>query len=245
MISFIKTVLLDLQEKELKLEDVLFILPSKRAGLFLKHQLSTLLDHPIFSPQILSIEEFVEELSGIQSVPNTELLFRFYETYKSLTKSSEQESFDSFSKWAQILLQDFNEIDRYLIPQEHIFDYLNAIKELNHWSLESEKTELIKNHLKFWKRLKEYYLVFTEDLLNDKLGYQGLIYREASENLEVYIENNSTQNHIFLGFNALNQSESRIIQGLLQSDLAHIYWDIDGFFINDSIHDAGLFTRCT
>ena len=243
MISFIKTVLIDLKAKKQNLEDLHFILPSKRAGVFLKHQLSTLLEQPIFSPQILSIEEFVEELSGLQSVPNTELLFRLYETYKSLTKTPDQESFDSFSKWAQILLQDFNEIDRYLIPQEHIFDYLNAIKELNHWSLESEQTDLIINHLKFWKRLKEYYVAFTEDLLQTKQGYQGLIYREASENLEAYIENNSTTKHIFLGFNALNESESRIIQGLLQNDLAQIYWDTDAAFINDKIHDAGLFTR--
>ena len=243
MVSFIKTVLIDLKKKGLNLEDLLFILPSKRAGVFLKHQLATLLEQPIFSPQIFSIEEFVEELSGIQSVPNTELLFRLYETYKNLTKSSDQESFDSFSRWAQILLQDFNEIDRYLIPQEQIFDYLNAIKELNHWSLEAEQTDLIKNHLKFWKRLKEYYLVFTENLLQSKQGYQGLIYREASENLEIYIENNSDKKHVFLGFNALNESESHIIQGLLQNDIANIYWDIDETFIEDTIHDAGLFTR--
>jgi hypothetical protein len=243
MVSFIKTVLIDLKEKKLNLEDLYFILPSKRAGVFLKHELSKILDQPIFAPHILSIEEFIEELSGLHNLPNTELLFKLYETYTSLTNISDQEPFDRFSKWAQILLQDFNEIDRYLIPQEQIFDYLNAIKELNHWSLEVEQTDLIKNHLKFWKRLKEYYLAFTENLLQSKQGYQGLIYREASENLEAYIQNNGSKDHIFLGFNALNESESRIIQGLLQSDMAQIYWDIDDTFINDPIHDAGVFTR--
>ena len=243
MISFIKTVLVDLKGKDLNLEELLFILPSKRAGVFLKHHLATLLEKPIFSPHIISIEEFVEELSGLQNISNTELLFKLYATYKELTKESEQEAFEIFSKWAQILLQDFNEIDRYLIPQEHIFDYLNAIKEINHWSLETEQTDLIKNHLKFWKRLKEYYLTFTESLLNTKQGYQGLIYREAVENLESYIESNSNKAHVFLGFNALNESESQLIQGLLQNDLADIYWDIDNVFIDDAIHDAGLFNR--
>ncbi len=243
MISFIKTVLVDLKGKDLNLEELLFILPSKRAGVFLKHHLATLLEKPIFSPHIISIEEFVEELSGLQNISNTELLFKLYATYKELTKESEQEAFEIFSKWAQILLQDFNEIDRYLIPQEHIFDYLNAIKEINHWSLETEQTDLIKNHLKFWKRLKEYYLTFTESLLNTKQCYQGLIYREAVENLESYIESNSNKAHVFLGFNALNESESQLIQGLLQNDLADIYWDIDNVFIDDAIHDAGLFNR--
>ncbi|MFC0603544.1 PD-(D/E)XK nuclease family protein [Winogradskyella pulchriflava] len=243
MESFIKSVLIDLKSKGLRIQDLNFILPSKRAGVFLKHQLSTLLEQPILSPQILSIEEFVEELSGLQNLPNTELLFQLYSAYLNLTKKEEQEPFDVFSKWAQILLQDFNEIDRYLIPQQQIFDYLSAIKELNHWSLETNQTDLIKNHLKFWKRLQEYYQAFTEILLQNNQGYQGLIYREASESLEAYIENNTSKIHVFLGFNALNESESRIIQGLLQNDLAHIYWDIDKTFIDDEIHDAGLFTR--
>ncbi|SDG79430.1 PD-(D/E)XK nuclease family protein [Winogradskyella thalassocola] len=243
MISFIKSVLVDLQKKHLNLEDLYFILPSKRAGVFLKHHLSTLIKQPIFAPQILSSEEFVEELSGLQNLPNTDLLFRLYETYKALTTDEEQESFESFSKWAQILLQDFNEIDRYLIPQEHIFDYLNAIKEIHHWSLDPNQTDLIKNHLKFWKQLKNYYKAFTDNLIQSKQGYQGLIYREAVDNLESYMENCNGKIHIFLGFNALNTAESQIIQGLLKNDLAHIYWDIDKAFIDDSVHDAGLFTR--
>ena len=243
MIPFIKTVLLDLQTKKLNLEDLYFILPSKRAGVFLKHHLSTLLDQPIFAPQILSIEEFVEELSGLQALPNAELVFKLYDTYKHLTNEEDQEVFDSFSKWAHILLQDFNEIDRYLIPQEHIFDYLNAIKELNHWSLETNPTDLVKNHLKFWKNLKRYYAHFTETLLQSKQGYQGLIYREAVENIEPYIESCNGKTHIFLGFNALNTAETQIIQALLKDELAHIYWDIDKSFIDDTIHDAGWFTR--
>ncbi|WP_299098340.1 PD-(D/E)XK nuclease family protein [uncultured Winogradskyella sp.] len=242
MIGFIKSVLIDLKQKELNLEDLNFILPSKRAGVFLKHHLSTLIDQPIFAPQIVSIEEFVEDLSGLQNLPNTDLLFRLYETYIKITPKNEQETFDSFSKWAQILLQDFNEIDRYLIPHEHIFDYLKDIQELNHWSLETNPTELVKNHLKFWKQLKNYYIAFVENLLKIKQGYQGLIYRTAVKNLDSYIES-SNKTHVFLGFNALNTAESTIIQSLLKNTTSHIYWDIDKAFINDNIHDAGWFTR--
>lgn len=243
MEGFIKTVLIDLKKKKPNLQELFFILPSKRAGTFLKHHLSTLLDQPIFAPQILSIEEFVEEISGITYLPNTDLLFKLYKVYLKLTDKENQESFDSFAKWAQILLQDFNEIDRYLINRDEIFDYLTAITELKHWSVDVNQTTLVKNHLKFWKQLKTYYSAFTEYLLEDKHGYQGLVYREANENLELYIENNANREHVFLGFNALNKSESNIIQGLLQNDLADIYWDIDSTFINDDIHDTGLFIR--
>ena len=146
MESFIKQVLSDLQNKGLNLQDLFFILPSKRAGTFLKHELASVLDFPIFSPTILSIEELVEDLSGLKNLPNSELLFKLYATYSKLTDKSELEPFESFIKWAQVLLQDFNEIDRYLVNQSEIFDYLSAIKELDHWSLESNQTDLIKSH---------------------------------------------------------------------------------------------------
>ncbi|MFH6767177.1 PD-(D/E)XK nuclease family protein [Gaetbulibacter aquiaggeris] len=243
MATFIFDVLKDLQKKHVNLSSITFILPSKRAGLFLKHQLSQVVNETIFSPEILSVEEFVEELSELKTISNTELLFEFYNTYSSLTPKDQQESFESFSKWAQILIQDFNEIDRYLIPQKNIFNYLSAIQDLSHWSLEINKTDFIKNYLSFWNKIFTYYSHFTEQLLLKKTGYQGLIYREAVENLETYIQNNLNKDHVFLGFNALNTSEETIFQELLQSGMAKIYWDIDEIFMNNAIHDAGLFTR--
>jgi ATP-dependent helicase/nuclease subunit B len=171
MATFISDVLIDLQNKSTNLSSITFILPSKRAGLFLKHHLSQVVQQSIFSPNILSIEEFVEKLSQLKTISNTELLFEFYNTYKSLTKKEDQESFESFSKWAQILLQDFNEIDRYLIPQKQIFEYLSAIQDLNHWSLEINKTDFVTNYLSFWNKLNHYYKHFTEQLILKKIGY--------------------------------------------------------------------------
>ncbi|MDG1728575.1 MAG: PD-(D/E)XK nuclease family protein [Algibacter sp.] len=243
MTTFIHDVLKDLQNKNQNLSDLTFVLPSKRAGLFLKNELTKVINQTVFAPQILSIEEFVEELSQLKSISNTELLFEFYSIYKKHTKKEQTDAFESFSKWAQILLQDFNEIDRYLIPQEKIFNYLSAIQDLNHWSLQENKTDFVKNYLSFWNKLYNYYTHFTDYLLNKKVGYQGLVYREAVENLEAYIQNNLEKTHIFVGFNALNTSEETIIQELLQNNLAKIYWDIDKVFMNNQKHDAALFTR--
>lgn len=243
MATFIFDVLKDLQNNNANLSKLTFVLPSKRAGLFLKHQLYKVTKQTIFSPTIISIEEFVEELSRLKTISNTELLFEFYNTYTQLTKKENLDSFELFSKWAQILLQDFNEIDRYLIPQNKIFSYLSAIQDLKHWSLEEHKTDFVKNYLSFWYKLHNYYTHFTEQLLNKKIGYQGLIYREAVQNLESYIQTNSEKQHVFLGFNALNTSEETIIQELLQNDLAKVYWDIDAVFFYNQKHDAALFTR--
>ena len=64
-----------------------------------------------------------------------------------------------------------------------------------------------------------------------------------TSNLQVYIESNLIKPHILLGFNALNTAESLIIQELLQTGIAHIYWDTDAHFHNNTQHSAGLFTR--
>jgi len=245
MTSFIFDVLKDLNNKHNDLSCLTFILPNKRAGLFLKYHLLNIVEKTIFSPEILSIEEFVENVSELKKISNSDLLFEFYTSYCQITPKVKRDSFESFSKWAQALLQDFNEIDRFLIPHKNIFNYLGAIKEIesNHWSIENNQTDFIKKYLLFWNRLHEYYSLFTEQLLNKKIGYQGLIYREAVENLEAYIQNNACKQHVFLGFNALNSAEETIIQELLQNDQAEIYWDIDKAFIDTSHHDAALFTR--
>ena len=243
MPSFINDVLKDLENKKVNLSKVKFILPSKRAGVFLKSEIASNTSKTIFAPSISSIEEFIEELSQLKKIPNTELLFEFYNIYRAQTPKEQTEPFESFSKWAQMLLQDFNEIDRYLINPKTIFGYLSAIKEINHWSLEKTQTPLIKNYLIFWKRLFTYYSCLSEELIKKDKGYQGLIYREAVENLEEYIQFNPNTLHIFIGFNALNNSESVIIQELLQTGLASIYWDIDQVFLSNINHEAGYFIR--
>ena len=243
MKSFIFDVISDLNNRGKNISNHTFVLPSKRAGIFLRQELSNVINKTIFSPTIISIEEFVEKLAQIKTSSNTELLFEFYNTYLELTPKESRDTFETFSKWAQILLQDFNEIDRYLIPQDNIFDYLSAIKEIEHWSVDDNKTEVIINYLAFWNKLKLYYKNYTKSLLSKKIGYQGLIYREAVENIQSYCNNNPNREHVFLGFNALNTAEETIIQELLQNEMAEVFWDIDKAFLDNPIHDAALFTR--
>jgi len=243
MTSFIYDVLKDLETHSKDVSKISLILPNKRAGIFLKMEWSKLNKTTGFLPQIIAIETFIEELSQLRLLSNTELIFEFYEVYLELTPLNERDTFDSFSKWAPVVLQDFNEIDRYLIPQNQIFEYLSAIQEINHWSLDPNTTPLIKGYLSFWKKVQTYYKKLTEHLLQKGVGYQGLIYREAVENLELYIQNHQEKSHVFLGFNALNASESTIIQELLQQYKAKIYWDIDQIFLDSPQHDAGYFIR--
>jgi len=225
------------------ISDLVVVLPNKRAKVFLVEKLKHKFSNAFFAPQIISIEEFIQELSGIRNIDSIELLFEFYQVYTLLPEDKHQ-SFEQFSNWAKTLLQDFNEIDRYLIDPDYVFAYLKEIKVLERWELTMEnKTELINKQLEFWDKLPLYYESLYKSLVEKGIGYQGLIYREAVNNLEFFANTSISSKLIFAGFNALNQAEEKIIQHLLAIDKAEILWDIDKVFFNDSLHDAGLFVR--
>ncbi|MDT0557944.1 PD-(D/E)XK nuclease family protein [Ichthyenterobacterium sp. W332] len=244
MKSFIATVLKDLKSKDQNFSELVFILPSKRAGSYLKKELGNITVKTEFAPQIISIEDFVKDISGLDSITSIESLFYFYKAYLSITKKDQVESFDSVASWAQLLIADFNEIDRFLVESKSIFNYLSSIKEMNSWNLDGEQTDAVKNYLDFWKKIEVYYSVFNDQLLKDSKGHQGLIYRQAIDHLESYVASQQqTLHHVFVGFNALNKAEEILINELLKQDLASIYWDIDSEFLDNKYHDAGLFIR--
>ncbi len=227
-----------------KLSNAIVVLPNKRAKTFLIEALRKQVATNILSPEIISIEEFIQEISGIRSIDSIELLFEFYEVYLSITEKSSQQSFELFANWAKTLLQDFNEIDRYLLDPSHVLSYLKDIEDIKKWGIEVEnKTQLLENYIDFWKLLPHYYQSLYSHLLHKGIGYQGLIYREAVHNLNHFSDSIKDKHYVFAGFNALNKSEDEIVQHLLASDKAKIYWDVDQTFLNDPFHDAGLFVR--
>ena len=227
-----------------KLSNTIVVLPNKRAKIFLVEALKIQVDTNILSPEIISIEEFIQEVASVRSVDPIELLFEFYEVYLSITEKSGQKSFEVFANWAKTLLQDFNEIDRYLLDPSHVLSYLKDIEDIKKWGIEVEnKTQLLENYIDFWKLLPNYYQSLYNHLLNKGIGYQGLIYREAVNNLNHFSNSIKEKKYVFAGFNALNAAEERIIQHLIAAGQAQIYWDIDQTFLNDPYHDAGLFVR--
>ena len=74
---------------------------------------------------------------------------------------------------------------------------MSKIKNINYWNVQNEPTELIKNYLKFWNSLPSFYNLLKTELLHKNQGYQGIVYREAAENIEHY-KLNKTKNLMFL-----------------------------------------------
>ncbi|MGV6827836.1 MAG: PD-(D/E)XK nuclease family protein [Flavobacteriales bacterium] len=243
MITFLEETLNTLYTKHKDLSSFTIIFPSKRAGSFFKHYLKNKTDIHQISPIIVSIEEFIEEISETTIIDPIPLIFNSYKAYLQTNSIKVKDNFDDFNSWISTLLSDFNEIDRHLIPPKDFFKYLHNIQDLNHWYLENKKTTLIKNYLQFWEGLFDFYTQLTNLLTQKNLGYQGLVYRNASMKIEDYVNRNPHKKHLFIGFNALNKAEQVIFQKLLETGKTDIYWDIDSCFLNDPSHSAGNFIR--
>ena len=243
MHTFLEETIQYLTKKHGSLSQLTIILPSKRAGGFFLNHLKNQAQLTSFAPKIISIETFIERVSDLTIIDPTALLFKSYQSYLKLDSMPEKESFDTFSTWATTLLGDFNEIDRYLLDTHSFFNYLNDIQDLNHWYLREDKTPLIEKYLAFWNSLEEFYKILKNTLLKDHLGYQGLVYRKAAQDISHYIDANQNTKHVFIGFNALNAAEQQIFQELLALDQNEVIWDVDSYFLEDVTHSASLFLR--
>jgi hypothetical protein len=165
------------------------VLPNKRAKIFLLEELKKQSSDTFLAPKIVSIEMLIEEIAQLRTLDNIELLFEFFIVYLDNTEKLKQQDFEKFSSWAVTLIQDFNEIDRYLINQNEIFSYLLDIERIKHWTPNvNNQSKLIESHLEFWKLMPFYYEAFTTHLLNKKVGYQGLLYRKSAENCLAFSE---------------------------------------------------------
>ena len=130
------------------ISDFTFVFPNRRAGLFFRKYLTSLIKKPVFSPEIITINECFFSASGLQPADRIGMLFRLYDIYMHLSHSTE--SFDVFAFWGEILLSDFNEVDRYMVDPRQLFTNVTELK-----AIDDSFDHLTENQLNairlFWK----------------------------------------------------------------------------------------------
>jgi len=228
------------------MEGVAVVLPSKRAVVFLKHYLSQKIKQPIFLPDFYSIEEFTEKLSGLTVLDNISLQFKLYQSYLAFPPKK-IDSFDDFLSWSNVLLHDFNEIDRNLVDAKSIYTNLKNVKELEDWSVdnwslsEDNLSDMQHDYISFFEGMLGWYTHFNDSLLKEQLAYQGMAYKSAAKNISTApVKWNKVW---FVGLNALTKSEQEIIDYLKNEDIARVFWDADNFYYDNPQHEAGGFLR--
>ncbi|RLD45337.1 MAG: hypothetical protein DRI86_05755 [Bacteroidetes bacterium] len=242
MTPFLKQIaqkLLNLKQDEL--ESTLVIVPSRRAKTYILKYISESIDKPIYTPEIVSINDFIYNQTELMEADPMDMLMQLYEVHRKIEKNSAQ-SLDQFSTWADLLLSDFNDIDLYMVPVDRLFSYLSDAKEIEKWDLDPQKlTEQEKNYLKFYKKLYIYYIELNKALLKNNTAYQGMAFRFMAE--QSSYKNINYSNIYIAGFNAFTKSEETIIKMLEVEYSAEIIWDIDKYYFENKSHEAGRSLR--
>ncbi|MCU0434092.1 MAG: PD-(D/E)XK nuclease family protein [Bacteroidia bacterium] len=219
------------------------VLPNRRAGLFLRHYLAQRIDEAQWSPAVFSVEDFIAEITGLRIADQAEQLFALYSIYAA-DEEGKAESFDMFSRWAPALLNDFSEIDNYLVDAKQLFGNLADIRNIENWSLgQTQLTEFQKQYMKFWEALGRWYYSFTGQLSNDALATPGMAARYAAEHITTLTDEQPWSLMVFAGFNALTAAEEKIISRLRKAGKAEILWDADRYYYADVAQEAGRFLR--
>ncbi|MBN4070878.1 PD-(D/E)XK nuclease family protein [Crocinitomix catalasitica] len=223
------------------IDEISIILPSKRATIYLQKELATLLNAPYISPNIITINEWIDDHTPFKIINQTEQLFLLYEVHRQIEKTV-ADDFSTFLKWGKIILSDFDEIDRNLIEPKDIFRDLKSIEDIENWSFsEEELSPSQESYSRLWGKLPAYYEQFNQLLDKHHLTYQGKAYKQFVEAIDS-IEKTSSH-YYFIGFNAFSKSEMEIVKFLLRAKKVELIFDYDSFYIDNPVHEAGLFYR--
>lgn len=261
MEPFLKTVAEDLYGKYGAqgggLADITVVFPNRRARLFFDDWLSACSTQPVWSPQYTTIEELFQSQSDLRPADRIEMVTLLHKIYQEVLHTDE--SLDSFWSWGELMLADFDDVDRNLAPADQLFSLLREQRELSDTSFltdeqrkaleqffgemkDAQPTQLRERYQAVWSVLGTIYERFGK-LLNDKgIGYNGMIQRRVISNLDT--DRLTARRYAFVGFNSLDGAERELFRAIQKAGKALFYWDYDPAYTESSLlHEAGRFLR--
>ncbi len=264
MRSFLNELAEKIYKANPQIELVTLVVPNRRAALYFRKYLSELLNKPSFAPEVITIEDFIAKFSTLVVPDKLKLIHQLYKVYQDTVQadtSDTTEPFDQFYFWGEMLLRDFDEADKYMVNVEHLFKDLSHQKELDSnfdylteeqrnflkgfWStFEEYETANKRRFLYIWRKLPEVYTAFKASLLSNNQAFDGMVHRMVAEDLAKapgkFDKNRKLK---FAGFNALTKAEEKIISHFVEHYDAEVFWDIDDYYVNNKIQEAGVFFR--
>ena len=204
------------------LHRVTVVFPNKRASLFLNRALAEISEKPIWSPQYTTISELFQQMSTLQVADRIKLICELHKTYCEVTGRAE--TLEQFYGWGEIMLADFDDIDKHNGDAKKIFTLLGDIHEMDavDYLTEEQKrvlqrffnnftpdhtTQLKRNFMELWNKFYDIYTNYRQRLLAQGIAYEGMMYREV---IECSAQFNSSE-YVFVGFNLLTPVEQLLI----------------------------------
>ena len=215
------------------------ILPNKRSAVFLKDILKQNIQNPFWLPEFYSLDSFLQEASGFTKADPLQLSLDLYGIHQKIG-GNEQRSMEDFLSWAPIIVSDFNDVDLNLADASQLFQHLSANKAIQEWNLDGRPlTTMQQSYLNFYRSLLKYYQLLRDQLIKNKQGYPGLIYRHLAENFAQYSPQWPWKRLLVAGINALSPAETLFFSQLTKHYPVDFLWDVDGYYF-DSDHQKAI-----
>jgi CRISPR/Cas system-associated exonuclease Cas4 (RecB family) len=238
------------------LSDVVVVFPGVRASLFFNQYLYRQAQTPLWAPQYRSIESLFAGASSLRQGDNIQLIAELYEIYiriyNARTPVPSTETLDEFFFFGEILLNDFDDVDKNLVNALSLFSNLQDLDALrdDFSHLSGEQMEALSRYFKqvfqgesslktafwnIWSLLGEVYFSFKAKLLEKNIAYPGMLMRSVIEDEAAGFPG---KHYAFVGFNVLSKCEERLFGQLKQK--ASFYWDYDAYYLKT---EAGRFIQ--
>ena len=255
MKSFLTYVAQDIIQKYgNNLSDIAIVFPNKRASLFLNEQLARLVSHPLWSPTYITISDLFRQHTMLKVGDPIKLVCDLHKSFVECTGI--EETLDHFYGWGQLLIADFDDVDKNMASARQLFANLSDIHELDDVSYLTEEqkeiikkffsnfsddhnTELKKRFLQLWSHFYDIYTNFNQRLEAQNLAYEGALYRRVVEDESLEFRH---KKYLFVGFNMMQCVEQKLCSRLQKEGKAAFYWDFDKYYMKDG-NEAGYYIR--
>jgi len=241
------------------LSRIAVVFPNKRAALFLNEHLARVAGKPVWSPAYITISDLFRQHSALTVGDPVKLICDIHKSYTEETGI--QESLDHFYGWGQLLLADFDDVDKNMADADKVFANLRDIHELDDIGYltdeqknmlrqffsnfsEDQNSVLKERFLKLWSRFGDIYSNFKRHLREQQIAYEGMLYRDVATDETAVFEHDT---YIFVGFNVVQKVEQRVFSRLKKQGKARFYWDFDHYYMprrNDeghAVNEAGYY----
>ena len=242
-----------------------FIFPNKRAIAFFRKYLAeecARTQRVMIAPECLTINDFFSRLGGLRTADRLSSLLTLYECYKELNPSAEP--LDEFVFWGGVILGDFAEVDKYRVAPDQLFRNIAEYRQLQgdfdflepgqreameHFLGQFEKDGEYKERFRrIWDILLPLYDSFRERMASRGMATEGAVYRQIADSLDSQAVADllsghfpDTEKYVFVGLNALNECEKRVMRKMRDAHLAEFCWDFSSAEIKDPANRSSFF----
>lgn len=260
------------------LAKTVFIFPNKRSLMHFRNELrQAAVPGTLTSVRTVSINDFFQKMYGVETTDRLRLVLSLYECYCRLNEKAEP--LDEFIHWGRVMLSDFDNVDKYLVDASKVFvnvadfrgiedtyEYLTEgqRKAIEHFvahfrdrsgrltvNMDIESADVKARFLRVWNLLAPLYTAFNEKLSEDKMAYEGKVYRGFAQKLLDGEDITSTlgrrypgkEKFVFVGLNALNECEKTVLRAIRNAGQAEFVWDFSSKEIKNPRNRAAFFMK--